>query len=230
MLAQFRSLIATLLVGLFVVAASVSAQSILGPGSPPPATAGSPVTMDTQFQDKNGDFRGGSLYVDSAFCIGADCRTSWANAGAGVCRIETRRVDANQSPGFFTTGPTNSCNDFLTPAAKAAGWSGSGIDACVNIGDRDCQRPSTCIFTRLNCTGTASNGTVVREGPLFFPVPGFTKGTTYVCSDTLDNDGDGKIDYPADTDCANFSDNNEATVAQGGWNPFRGGNNNVNIQ
>jgi hypothetical protein len=221
MIRQLKSLVATLVIGIFVIAASVSAQSILGPGSPPPTTAGAPITMDTRFQDKNGNFRAESLYVDSSFCIGTDCRTSWANAGAGVCKIETRRVDAS-SGGFFISGPTSSCNDFLTSAAKAAGWSSSGIDSCVNIGSRDCQAPSTCIFTRLNCSGTASNGTVVREGPLFFPVPGFTKGTTYVCSDTLDNDGDGKFDYPADPDCTGFSDGSENTASQGGprgWFP-----------
>lgn len=31
------------------------------------------------------------------------------------------------------------------------------------------------------------------------------------CSDGIDNDGDGKIDYPADTDCTSLSDNNEGT-------------------
>lgn len=214
-MSQFKSLIVTLVFGVLVVAVSVSAQSILGPGTQPSTTLGAPITMDSQFQDKNGNFRAGSLYVDTAFCMGVDCRTSWANAGAGVCRLETRRVDANQSPGFFTSGPTNSCNDFLTPAAKTAGWSASGHDNCVNIGSRDCQRPSTCIYTRLNCSGSASNGTVVREGPLFFPVPGFTKGTNFQCSDTLDNDNDGLFDYPADPDCSRFNDSREGISVNG---------------
>jgi len=30
------------------------------------------------------------------------------------------------------------------------------------------------------------------------------------CSDGLDNDGDGKIDYPADPGCADLLDNDEA--------------------
>ncbi len=222
MISQLKSLIVTIAFGAAVVAASVSAQSILGPGTQPPTTMGTPITMDSQFQDKNGNFRAGSLYVDTAYCMGVDCRTSWANAGAGVCKLETRRVDANQAPGFFITGATGSCNDFLTPAAKSAGWAVSGHDNCVNIGSRDCQRPSTCIFTRLNCSGTATNGTVVREGPLTFPVPGFTKGTNFQCSDTLDNDGDGRFDYPADTDCTRFNDSTEGVVGGNQGLPGRG--------
>ncbi len=33
------------------------------------------------------------------------------------------------------------------------------------------------------------------------------------CADGIDNDGDGKKDYPADSDCASIYDNNEATVS-----------------
>jgi len=33
------------------------------------------------------------------------------------------------------------------------------------------------------------------------------------CSDGLDNDGDGLIDFPADTDCTSLADNSEATPA-----------------
>lgn len=214
MISIFTKAIFPILFGFVVIAATVSAQSILGPGGPPPFATDAPVVMDSVFQDKNGIFTGGNLYVDNSFCIGADCRTSWAEAGAGTCKIETRRVDSNISPGFFTTGPTGSCYDFLTPAAKTAGWAPSGHDNCVNIGSRDCQRPSTCIFTRLVCAGAITTDPAVHEGPLFFPVPGFTKGTTYVCSDTLDNDNDGKFDYPADTDCSNSFDNSETTIVR----------------
>lgn len=31
----------------------------------------------------------------------------------------------------------------------------------------------------------------------------------YACSDDIDNDGDGSIDYPADGGCTGFTDNNE---------------------
>lgn len=226
MMSFFTKTVLPILFGFVVIAATVSAQSILGPGSPPPYATDAPIVMDNVFQDKNGNVTVGDLYVDTAFCIGTDCRTSWGNAGAGSCRIETRRVDSS-TPGFFTSGPTDSCYDFLTPAAKAAGWAPSGHDNCVTMSDRDCQPPSTCIFTRLVCSGSVANDPTVHQGPLPFPVPGFTKGTTYVCSDTIDNDGDGLIDYPADTNCANSFGTRETPVSGGGGGGGGGGNTNI---
>ena len=39
------------------------------------------------------------------------------------------------------------------------------------------------------------------------------------CSDGIDNNGDGRIDYPADPGCASASDNSEATVCPGAMCP-----------
>lgn len=228
--ATFKTLVPVLL-GVLFVAVVVSAQSILGPGAPPPYTTDAPVTMDSVYQDKNGNFQAGDIHVDSAFCIGIDCKTSWAGTGAPICKIETRRVDAS-SPGYFAgTGSApnwgNTCFDHLTAAAKAAGWVQSGMDNCVSIGSRDCQPPSTCIFTRLTCSGSIVADPAVYTGPLNFPVTGFTKGTTYVCSDTIDNDNDGLTDFPDDPDCFDATWVQETPLFNGGGGGGGGGGDEV---
>ena len=39
-------------------------------------------------------------------------------------------------------------------------------------------------------------------------------GTHYQCYDSIDNDGDGKIDYPNDYGCSSYYDNSEAPNPQ----------------
>lgn len=68
----------------------------------------------------------------------------------------------------------------------------------------------------LNATVKSSYTVTVRVTDFF----GQTKDTTHVvtvvapqCSDGIDNDGDGKIDYPADPGCSSASDTSENTNA-----------------
>jgi uncharacterized repeat protein (TIGR01451 family) len=48
-------------------------------------------------------------------------------------------------------------------------------------------------------------------------------GSTPQCSDGVDNDNDGQIDFPADTDCTDANDNSEAPESSGGGGGGGGG-------
>jgi hypothetical protein len=81
----------------------------------------------------------------------------------------------------------------------------------------DIYLPAT-FSTHIQVPGQAAEGErayIIRYGTQDFgPFSAFAVGhcDTHVpqCSDTRDNDGDGKIDFPADPDCTSPTDNREA--------------------
>ncbi len=88
---------------------------------------------------------------------------------------------------------------YLSPAQEAALFSAAGL----SIGD--IAPDSTCPPTQTFC----HQGSVVAR---------FQIGTTvippvvYICSDNLDNDHDGLVDYPADPGCLSPTDNDETNI------------------
>jgi len=113
----------------------------------------------------------------------------------------TADIKANGSDGPITI-PTNtsatitwsstnasSCSISPTPPSTGGATSGSGSTALINS-DR------TYLLSCSNIAGIAGDSVVIRvRNPQ--------------CSDGIDNDGDGLIDYPADLDCSSTSDDSE---------------------
>lgn len=143
----------------------VFAEPYAEPSGTPLGSNVSPViTTGTAAQTKAGSFWANSIGADSGsgggFCFGTDCRTSWPTSTPKRCHLEWKEVHASSNgnypdfyvlPGFDAV--SGLCDDLLSPAGVAAGWVATGNDHCMNIAGRDCQRPRSCIFTRLQCTG-----------------------------------------------------------------------------
>ncbi len=70
-----------------------------------------------------------------------------------------------------------------------------------------CLRGETSIYSDLKLYVTQKKKTPQSGSscPAFTAEPGFTKQ----CADEIDNDGDGKIDYPADPGCTSLTDDDE---------------------
>ncbi len=87
-----------------------------------------------------------------------------------------------------------SCNAYSVPATTWTGakaTSGNNFPVVIN--------QQTSFW--LSCTGPGGVGTNY--------VTVFTTAPTYQCSDSIDNDGDGTIDYPADSGCTGPTDDDE---------------------
>ena len=74
--------------------------------------------------------------------------------------------------------------------------------------------------------GASCEGALYQAGVLACPLgfgcngaPGARRCTAAQCQDGLDNNGDGKVDYPADPGCDSSSDNTETTVCPGAMCP-----------
>lgn len=70
------------------------------------------------------------------------------------------------------------------------------------------------VLAQSTVTATCASGTA-WGGSSCQPSAVVTPPTVTQCSDGIDNDGDGKIDYPADPDCTSPSDNTEGSRTPG---------------
>lgn len=154
------AILLTFLVGTVAVAEPYYEPS----GTPIGSNAHPVITSDTQPQVKAGVFWADSLGADAGpgrgICIGNDCRSSWPTGSPKQCRLDWKEVHVANNGNYADWGHMvgldpvmGLCDTMLTDASKAAGWVATGNDYCMRIGSSDCQRPRSCIFTRLVCTG-----------------------------------------------------------------------------
>lgn len=164
---KFKNLFASIAIALvFVVGISYIQAGWTGPTTnPPSANVDVPINLSSTFQDKFGTIEATTIAAANTICLNAginsgDCITTWPSGGSGSasCHFEQREIHVSSGdrlfwdPGSSTTQyPT--CDDYLTPEAKAAGWGASGGDDCEGVYSSDCQYPSMCTFTRLACSG-----------------------------------------------------------------------------
>lgn len=160
-----RNIVTYALLTVILTATVVLAEPYSEPSGTPLGSNAMPVvTTDTVPQVKTGVFWADSLGADSGsgrgICIGTDCRTAWPAGSPKQCRLDWKEVHAANNGNYADWGnlagfnPVSGlCDDMLTPQSKAAGWVATGNDYCMRIGSSDCQRPRSCIFTRLNCSG-----------------------------------------------------------------------------
>lgn len=138
-----------------------------------PATGGNvlaPLNTGATAQVKEGNFGANRITTTGRLCFGPTaCISGWWDSTPSSCRLEVKKVNSNSSSfDIASPGTTDkSCNSYLTAASKAAGWVATGSDYCGSIWDRDCQRPYTCIYMRMKCTG------IVTELPTTSPIPGY---------------------------------------------------------
>lgn len=161
----FQKTISYLALATLFFAGAVFAEPYAEPSGVPLGSNVSPtITTGGSSQTKLGTFWAQSIGSDAGasggFCFGSDCRTTWPASAPKRCHLEWKEVHASASgsypdfyilPGFDAV--SGLCDDLLTPASVAAGWVATGNDHCMRIGSSDCQRPRSCIFTRLQCSG-----------------------------------------------------------------------------
>lgn len=194
-------------------------------GSPNDVVSTAASKSTTYKQTKAGSFWANALAADK-LCIGTDtnCTTDWYPEAK--CRLEFHRIIARPNfpllgYDFITPGAmsvynisTNLCDGLLSTASKNAGWVSTGYDNTNRYRSGSLTHPRVCQFMRLACDGVNVNiGAGVSNGPTLYPVSpqadGFSTTSTNQCSDGIDNDGDLAFDFPADTQCSSWSDNDE---------------------
>jgi len=120
--------------------------------------------------------------------------------------------------GCGTSSPAGSSGSAGTSASGAAGTSGAGTAGTSGVGTAGTSGVGTAGTSGVGTAGTLGSGTAGRGGTTG------TAGTTGAagtgstgkpqCSDGIDNDGDGKIDYD-DPECVGPLDNDESSFATG---------------
>ena len=129
----------------------------------------------------------------------ASCSVTVSPATVDIPMVTIDAQPRTVSPGGTTvlawsSTNANSCNAYSIPATAWTGakaTSGSNFSVIVN--------QQTSFW--LSCTGPGGVGVNY--------VTVFTTAPTYQCSDSIDNDGDGTIDYPADSGCTGPTDDDE---------------------
>jgi hypothetical protein len=133
---------------------------------------------------------------------GSSATLSWTSTQANACTASGGWSGSKSTSGTQLIGPlTNAAAYTIT----CTGSGGSAVDSVI-----------------INISGSGGGGTRDSSGGGGTRDTGGTRGTggtggpagtgggpTYQCSDGLDNDGDKKIDYPADPGCTSPTDNNE---------------------
>ena len=158
---HIKKIIFGMAIGALVVGSVAFAEPWTEPSGTPLGSNVSPtVTTGTGASVKTGTFWAESVGSDAGagggFCFGTDCRTAWPTSTPKRCHLEWKEVRASASEGYadFTDNIASGlCDDLLTPASVAAGWVATGNEYCIRIGSSDCQRPRSCIYTRLQCSG-----------------------------------------------------------------------------
>lgn len=153
--------------GLVAVFALSSVQATYNEpaGSPPAYNREAPVNLHEEFQDVTGGIQTDTIGVSYGISLNGVARTvtdGWPTGlGNAQCYIETRRVDITSGAITFETdtgiGGVDHypvCDDFLEPGARSAGWTATGSDNCLGTTGATCAVPSTCIYSRLVCSGT----------------------------------------------------------------------------
>lgn len=97
------------------------------------------------------------------------------------------------------------CNTGVSPNMPA-GW-GSYVDKAVS--GTLTITPTQDMRFQLQCAISAPGPMVIEDGVGVNVVAATTTTTTYQCSDNLDNDGDGAMDYPSDFSCSSATDTDE---------------------
>lgn len=155
------------------LAAGNALAVFLEPTSPAPGNnVLAPLHTGAPGQIKEGAFGANQIATASRLCFGPfSCIDRWWDSAPNTCRLDVKKVNsfsADLTSGGTADGVTdNTCNHYLSATSKAAGWVAVGSDRCGRMFDRDCQRPTTCIYMRMKC-----GGSVVTELPTKSPAPG----------------------------------------------------------
>lgn len=120
-----------------------------------------------------------------ASCIKTDWRPPACSDG--VDNDSDGKTDYSTDPGCSSSSDTDETDAIIPPAILP--------DACPNIDGLQLGLPSGFIFENNQCIPEPTN-------------------TTSLCSDGIDNDADGLIDYPLDSGCASANDPDERNAVE----------------
>ncbi len=169
--------------------------------------------LSTDLQTKGVGFWAPAIATDQ-LCFGStsNCVSSWNRQAR--CRLETYRVAARPNavsfpawnlPDFSTDITTGLCDDMLSASSKTSGWVSTGFDYANRVVGGVSVSPRACYFMRLVCDTDIQMLQGTASAPEVYPVADFTT-STFKCSNLIDDDGDGAIDYPEDPGCDAWSD------------------------
>ncbi|HLC78284.1 MAG TPA: putative metal-binding motif-containing protein [Candidatus Nanoarchaeia archaeon] len=115
----------------------------------------------------------------------------------------------NDTDGDFYGNPTIYCTfSELDCNNNNAAINPGATESCTDKVDNNCNSLTDCADSFCNGK-TCETGKTCQSG-MCSSIP-----LTPECSDSIDNDGDGKIDYPADTGCTSASDTDESNCGDG---------------
>lgn len=163
--------------------------------NPPSSNRDAPIHLGTDFQNMTGGLEADGIGVTYGISLNGVNRTaaqgfaSLATQSA-ACNLEVRRVDMTTGSRTFSWDDGVSltqypiCDDYLTAQAKSEGWGSTGLDNCLGTDGYQCgasHRPSSCVFTRLVCTGIAVSPSIISTstyagGTISLPI---TSTSTY---------------------------------------------------
>ena len=128
----------------------------------------------------------------------------------GVCSVQ---VETNESEEGQDVVVTATIVQGTATGAGATGLPGNTSTDSTFRGDTNCSGSTgnAQTGTTADCTDTVTVALTGAAPPPPPPPPPLAQ-----CEDGVDNDGDGRIDFPNDTGCANGDDNSENTEGGGG--------------
>ena len=205
--------------GTFNTPNCVPALSVSCTFSPTSVTTGQTVTWSATASGGSGSYRYSWSGTDGLSCSGqpsSACQSvqksysvSGTKTGSVTVEAGSQSTSASCTNGSLTgvtitaaiTSFTASPSSVASGGSSTLSWSSTAAGCTINqgigsvpaSGSRTVSPSSTTTYT-LNCDGATDSKTVT---------------VLPQCNDAVDNDSDGKIDYPADLGCENASDGDE---------------------
>ena len=199
--------------------------------SPTTVNIGQTVTWSASASGGTGSYQYAWSGTDGLSGSAQSVQKSYSTAGTKTGSVQVSSGSQNQSASCTGSGGATGVTvnaapaivSFISNPSSIAGgqsanlsWTSSnttsctldqGIDSVPTSGSRTVSPTSTTTYT-LNCIGPGGSDS-----------DQITVTILPQCSDSIDNDGDTKIDYPADNGCSDASDNDESgpTFGAPGW-------------
>jgi hypothetical protein len=171
---------------------------------------------------RSGNSIGGGYPPNSNYSITVHDGGTIVEGDGGM--FTTGRACSGMSPYSYTCGSmagivqTQCVSSCPVVAQPPAGFCQSDETLRPTYGTSGCQNGWQCVpssgvqVITVDCSGIAcTSGTCACTGPNC----GGVEVTTSQCSDTLDNDGDGRADYPRDPGCLSPQDDDEVDAGGG---------------
>lgn len=157
----------TIFAGVFLCGISYVQSAFTNPTTQPvEGNKSTPINLSIVTQEKFGTIEAENFSVTNGIVLGGVARTvgdGWptgsnsASCYMNIVRVGQQKMNTFTSDSMYSVSEMASCEDYLTPEAKADGWFASGEDNC-DAWDNDCDSTgpllSFCQYARWECTNS----------------------------------------------------------------------------